>query len=154
MKIRLSTPSDTATIAQLFTESVHHIAANSYNPEQLAAWAPTPPDIDQWNQRLANLTTLVAEAGKQLAGFLSYTENGYIEFLYSSPHFSRQGIASELFDTAKSNLTKDGVSKLSTDASLEAMPFFKSKGFEIVEEQQVERHGQTFTRFQMKNHRE
>jgi putative acetyltransferase len=64
-----------------------------------------------------------------------------IEFLYSSPHFSRQGIASELFNTAKSHLAKNGVTKLSTDASLEAMPLFKAKGFEIIQEQQVERHG-------------
>jgi putative acetyltransferase len=154
MNIRIATPIDTAAIAELFTESVHQIAANSYNPEQLAAWAPTPPDIDRWSQRLANVTTLVAEAGKQLAGFLSYTDSGYIEFLYSSPHFSRQGVASQLFEAARSQLSEHGVTKLSTDASLEAMPFFKSKNFEIVEEQQVERHGQTFIRFVMTNHRE
>ena len=149
MKIRLAQPSDSAAIAQLFTESVRQIASNSYNPTQLAAWAPVPPDTQQWNQRLAELTTLVAEAGNQLAGFLSYTQDGYIDFLYSSPRFSRQGVASELFNAAKSHLANNGVSKLSTDASLEAMPFFKSKAFEILEEQQVERLGQTFTRFVM-----
>jgi hypothetical protein len=49
MNLRLATTSNTAAIADLFTTSVHQIADNSYNPEELAAWAPTPPDIVQWN---------------------------------------------------------------------------------------------------------
>lgn len=151
MNIRIAKPSDTTAMASLFTESVHQIAANSYNPEQLAAWAPIPPNTQQWRQRLTKLTTLVAEAGNQLAGFLSYTEDGYIDFLYSSPRHSRQGVASQLFDEAISKLSDTGVTKLSTDASLEAVPFFKTKGLVIVEKQQVERHGQVFTRFVMES---
>src|SRR6267378_3527223 len=39
-------PEDTATLARLFTETVHSVNAADYSREQLAAWAPDPPT---WN---------------------------------------------------------------------------------------------------------
>lgn len=147
--IRVANCHDTEMIAELFTQSVHQIASNSYSPQQLAAWAPTRPNILAWKQRLEGITTLLAEVNGQPAGFISYASNGYIAFLYSSPQFNRQGVASELFDHAKSNLAALQVTTLFTDASLEAKSFFETKGLMVLEAQQVERDGENFKRFVM-----
>jgi len=149
MKIRTSTDSDLDSLVALFTESVHQIAARSYTPAQLAAWAPESPDLELWRSRLALVETLVAEIDEALAGFVSYTRDGHIEFLFTSPAFSRQGVASALFEAAARRLHVMGTNKLSTDASLEARPFFEAKGFRTVEEQVVERNGVQFRRFAM-----
>lgn len=149
MIIRNSTDSDVASIAALFTESVHHIAARSYSSVQLAAWAPEPPDLGQWRSRLACLETLVAELDGVITGFISYAANGHIEFLFISPAFSRNGVASRLYEVAVQNLHSKGVKTLSTEASIEALPFFESKGFRTVEEQVVERNGVQLKRFAM-----
>ena len=126
MNIRASADSDVASIAALFTESVHRIAARSYTSEQLAAWAPEPPDLAQWRERLALLETLVAEFDGAMAGFISYTDSGHIEFLFTSPAFSRKGVASKLYEMAEQRLYLNGAKKLSADASIEARPFFES----------------------------
>lgn len=149
MNIRASTHSDVASIFALFFESVHKIAARSYTVDQLAAWAPKSPDLKQWQSRLSHLETLVADFEGVIGGFISYTARGYIEFLYTSPVFSRQGVASTLYRAAVQILYSNGVRNLSTEASMEARPFFESMGFSVVEEQVAERNGVQFRRFAM-----
>jgi putative acetyltransferase len=149
MSIRPYAEQDLADIVAVFTDSVHHIASRSYTPEQLAAWAPTSPDLNQWRARLSGVETLVAESRGVIAGFLSFTSNGHIEFLFTAPTFARQGVASLLYQAAMQRLTASGVETLTTDASLEALPFFESRGLKVWKEQTVERNGVKFRRFAM-----
>lgn len=149
MKIRASSPDDVAAITTVFFESVHKIAARSYTAEQREAWAPKSPDLEQWRSRLAGLETLVTEVGGEIGGFISYAANGHIEFLYTAPAFSRRGVASKLYRAAVGALYSSGVTHLSTEASIEARPFFQAMGFSVVEEQVVERDGVQLRRFAM-----
>ncbi len=149
MIIRPSANCDLEAIVALFTASVHQIAASSYSPAQLAAWAPVPPDLEQWRARLADLETLLSEREGQVSGFVSFTWAGHIELLFSAPAFSRRGVASGLYDAAVQKLLANGVAELSTEASTEARPFFASKGFKVAEEQVVERSGVQLKRFLM-----
>ena len=43
MIIRPYTPADLEAVAQLFTASVHQVAASHYDETQRTAWAPQPP---------------------------------------------------------------------------------------------------------------
>lgn len=149
MDIRASLAGDVASIAALFTESVHQIAARSYDPVQLDAWAPKSPDLKQWQSRLAPLETLVADFEGVMGGFISYTSKGHIELLYTSPEFSRRGVASRLLGEVVQILRLKGIEHFSTEASVEARPFFEAKGFKVIEEQIVERHGVQLRRFLM-----
>lgn len=67
----------------------------------------------------------------------------------NSPAFSRKGVASQLYEIAVQILRERGVRRLTTEASIEARPFFESKGLNIVEEQVVERNGVLLKRFAM-----
>jgi putative acetyltransferase len=149
MSIRPYAEQDLADIVAVFTDSVHQIASRSYTPEQLAAWAPLSPDLEQWRARLSGVETLVAESRGVLAGFISFTSNGHIEFLFTAPTFARRGVASLLYEAAVQRLASGGVKTLTTDASLEALPFFESRGFSVTEAQTVERNGVLFRRFAM-----
>lgn len=149
MIIRPYTDQDLAEVVALFTDSVHQIASRSYTPEQLVIWAPPAPDLEQWRARLSGVETLVAESGGVIAGFLSFTSNGHIEFLFTAPTFARQGVASLLYQAAMQRLTANEVDTLTTDASLEALPFFESRGLKVSKEQTVERNGVKFRRFAM-----
>ncbi|HBX40457.1 MAG TPA: hypothetical protein DEG64_08660, partial [Marinobacter adhaerens] len=62
---------------------------------------------------------------------------------------ARQGVASLLYQAAMQRLTANGVDTLTTDASLEALPFFESRGLKVSKEQTVERNGVKFRRFAM-----
>jgi len=148
--IRAYCESDLEAVALLFTASVHHVADQYYDANQLAAWAPQPPDLSDWAQRLASVETLVAEVGGKLAGFLSYELNGHIDLLYTSPVTCRRGVASALYRHAEMSLLARGVKELFTEASLAARPFFERHGFEVTEEQRVQRRGVIFLRYAMR----
>lgn len=149
MNLRPARDNDTAALTALFHDSVHKIASASYTPEQLKAWAPASPDLAQWQTRLASLNTLVAEKEAAMAGFISFTDDGHIDLLFTSPMFARRGVASMLFEAAEKQLQANGGRHLTTDASLEARPFFETRGFEVLEAQTVERNGVQFRRFAM-----
>lgn len=149
MNIRPSTETDLAAMVALFSDAVHQIAVRSYTPEQLAAWAPESPDLEQWRSRLSPLETLIAESDGVMAGFISFTANGHIEFLFTAPAFSRQGVASTLYEAAAQRLLANGARTFTTEASLEARPFFEYKGFTVKDVQTAERDGVQFRRFAM-----
>ncbi len=150
MKIRRATERDIPLLADLFTASVHGLAAGSYDKAQLDAWAPVPPDLEQWRARLASLETLVAEREGYPAGFIAFRNDGYIALLYTAPAHARSGVATALYGEAVSLLRGRGVRTLFTEASIEAQPFFERMGFRLVEEQRVERNGVRLIRFLMR----
>ncbi len=149
MIIRDFQASDLHVLVTVFQQAVHELAAGSYTLEQRAAWAPASPDLERWRERLGALDTLVADVGGDIAGFIAFTGAGHIDLLYTSPGFARQGVASRLFNEVLERLQARGVLELSTEASLEARPFFQTQGFSIVSEQVVERDGVALKRFVM-----
>ena len=101
---------------------------------------------------MSECATLVAEIEPELAGFISFTSYGHIEFLFTLPRLSRQGVASELFEIAYGMQRGQGIDRLTTAASLEARPFFERRGFQVVNEEIVTRSGVPLKRFLMEAH--
>lgn len=149
VNIRPFRTADLGPLVRLYTESVHTLAADAYTAEQRNAWAPLPPDLGQWQQRLGRLQTRVAERDGELAGFLSYEQNGHLVLLYTSPRFARRGIASGLYWRVERTLVAMGIPEFFTEASLVARPFFARHGFRVTEEQTVFRNGVSFRRYAM-----
>ncbi len=148
IKLRCYQESDIPEIVELFTRSVHKIASNSYSEFQIASWAPLSPDILDWRLRFSGLETYVATIGSNIAGFISIKAPSHIELLYTHPIYSRCGIATALYRHAISQLS-DSEHLITTDASIEAKPFFERQGLFVVEEEQVKRNGEVFRRFRM-----
>src|SRR6476659_8655368 len=69
MKERPYESADLPSVIEPYTASIRVLAAPYYTPEQIAAWAPIPPDAARWQERLAHLHTIVAESDGLLAGF-------------------------------------------------------------------------------------
>jgi putative acetyltransferase len=81
----------------LFTETVHAVNASDYNPGQLSAWAPRPPNPASWRERLGGeAIVLVAERAEQIVGFGAFTPDGHLDLLYTHARFLRQGIGAAL----------------------------------------------------------
>lgn len=150
MIIRPYTHTDLAPVTQLFTRSVHMLAAGHYDAVEIAAWAPQPPDLHAWNERLAALHTLVAEDAGVLVGFIAYELNGHIDLLYTSPTHNRRGIATALYSQVESTLISIGIESVFTEASLVARPFFERHGFRVTAQETVVRRGVAFERFVMR----
>jgi len=140
---------DLPSVMEIYTASIHSLAAPYYSPDQIAAWAPVPPNAARWQERLSKLHTIVAEYDGVLAGFVSYTSEGYLDFVFTHPTFVRRGVATGLYRCVESALRALGVSRVTTHASLAARSFFDRHGFQLDAEECVECRGAYLLRFAM-----
>lgn len=141
---------DLHELHEIFYQSVHTLGADYYSEAQCAAWAPADLDTYYWSMRLKQVKTTFAVIGTKKVGFISYRNDGYIDFLYILPEYARKGIAQELYDFAEVELlSKLLVSKLSADASYLAKPFFEKNGFRIIRKNTVKLRGEELINFSM-----
>jgi putative acetyltransferase len=141
---------DLPALVAVFTASVHELAARYYTPQQLDAWAPQPPELAPWRDRLQSLETIVATHGEDLTGFISYTPDGHIELLYTSPAYARRGVASLLYSCVERRLASLDAIYIFTEASLMARPFFERFGFAVTGEDTVLLRDHAFRRYTMR----
>ena len=140
---------DLARVMEIYTASIRSLAASYYSPEQIAAWAPVPPDAARWQERLCGLHIIVVESDSLLAGFASYTRDGYLDHLFTHPEFARRGVATRLYRRVESALRAAGAPRVTTLASLAGRPFFDRHGFQLDSEECVECRGVYLRRFAM-----
>jgi len=149
MKERPYESTDLPSVMEIYTASIRSLAAPYYSPEQIAAWAPVPPDAAHWQERLSHLHTIVAESDGGLAGFASYTHDGYLDFLFTHPAFARRGVATRLYQRVELALRTVRAPRVTTHASLAARPFFDRHGFQLDAEEWIECRGAYLRRFAM-----
>lgn len=152
MKIRRYEPEDLGQITALFYDTVHAVNAADYAPEQLDAWADGAPDLDRWNGSLLAHHSLVAVEGRDLiVGFGDIDGTGYLDRLYVHKDRQGLGIATALCDRLERAVDAP---LLTTHASITARPFFEGRGYRVLREQRVERHGVRMTNYVMEKRRQ
>ena len=149
MQIRVYTPEHAAEVADLVHEAVQAIDAASYSREEKEAWAPTPPDYDQWRSRLAGKGIYVAIIADKVVGVMDLESDGYIDFAYTHPQFQAQGIAGALYRHIEGLAHAMGMQRLYVDASIVARPFFERRGFAVVRQNRIQRSGQVLVNYTM-----
>ena len=145
--IRTYTSKDCLLLAQLFYDTVHSVNARDYTPEQLQAWAPGLPDLEQWDRSFLEHTTFVAEAEGVIAGFGDIDGTGYLDRLYVHRDYQKKGIGRALCDALERSAGE--AERIVTHASLTAKLFFLRRGYLVKQEQQVEKNGILLTNFVM-----
>ena len=149
MTERRYAPTDLPQIMTVYREAIHTLAAPFYAREQLDAWAPPDQMVDRWEQRMAQVRTIVIEDEGMIAGFASYDLVGHLDLLFVHPRFARRGVATRLCAAVERELRAAGVSRIFTEASLAARVFFERNGFRVVAEESVECRGAYLRRYAM-----
>lgn len=149
VQIRRGETSDHAKLADIFHDAVRG-GATLYSDAQRAAWSPTPPEPADWSAKLSTQTVFVAEAGGQPVGFMTLMSDGEVDLAYIHPSHKGTGLFRKLYTPLEACACEAGLTVLTTHASLHAHPAFLAMGFEVVEEEHVERNGETFQRFAMR----
>ncbi len=149
LRLRTYRPDDAGTLARLFHGSVHRAAAAQYSAEQRDAWAPQIPDPEWIQDRVASCDTVIVATGEAIAGFSSLGKTGLVDMFYVHPDWQRQGVGRLLYRRTEGMARRRGDTKLTTDASITARPFFESMGFTVTRRQEVSRGGITLTNFAM-----
>ncbi|MGN0539911.1 MAG: GNAT family N-acetyltransferase [Candidatus Fimenecus sp.] len=138
MVIRKYETGDCTEILRLFYDTVHTVNAKDYTVEQLDAWAPKNLDTARWDASLSANYTLVAVKNEKIVGFGDIDKSGYLDRLYVHKDFQCQGIASAICDELEKSCDAD---RISTHASVTAMPFFEHRGYKVIKTRYVKRHG-------------
>ena len=152
MLIREYRDRDLEAVIDCFCRAVRDIGARHYTPEQIAAWAPDPPDAGAWASRLGSGGVFVGQADTALAGFIRVEATGLIDLLYVHPRHARHGVGRELLRTGCAWALQQGARGFESDASIAARPFFEAMDFRVEREQSVERNGVWFRNYRMVKH--
>lgn len=149
MIIRKYRPSDCASMAKLFYDTVHAVNAKDYTEEQLNAWATGNVDLEAWNKSFLAHNTLIAEINGEIVGFADMDNTGYLDKLYVHKDFQRRGIATALVKELERSAQKEGIFNFVTYASITARPFFEKQGYTVEAENKVIRNGITLVNYKM-----
>jgi putative acetyltransferase len=135
---------DIAPIARLYYDTVIHVNARGYTPEQIAAWSPDVWPDSFWRERFQRCTVFVAEIGSKIVGFSEYHADGHIDAFYVHFEHGGEGVGSHLMKRIEEEAARTGVGKLYLEASITGRPFFANKGFQVVGEEVKKYRGAAF----------
>lgn len=150
MIIRKYQSLDCKELTELFYNTVHAINAKDYTKEQLNVWATGYIDLEKWNQSLQEHYSVVAIDNEIIVGFGDIDITGYLDRLFVHADYQRKGIATAICNELEQVVEID---KITTHASITAKPFFDSRGYKVIKEQQVVKNGISLTNYLMEKKR-
>ena len=150
MTIRLARAEDVPQIVAVFYNTVHRVNLGEYTQEQVDAWVPVMPDVDDWRKnKLPTRTTIVAEMEGRIAGFGELEDNGHIDCFYCHHEFQRRGVGRAIYAEIERLAIAHGLTRLFADVSITARPFFEAMGFSLLKQQTVVCRGVAMSNFAM-----
>lgn len=154
-QIRLYHPEDAPTLTAIFYAAVHDNPA--YTEVQRAAWAPKSVlETEGWRKKWEKQLPFVAVWKEKPVGFAEFESQnlrGFIDCFYVHPSAQRKGVGSALMDFLFDEVLRKAITSISAEVSVNARPFFEAKGFRVVAEQSILRHGVALKNFVMEKHR-
>ena len=135
-------PADAPVLAEIFRASIEELTGEDYSTAQQEAWASAADDEAEFGKRLAGALTLVATVEGQPVGFASLKGGDEVEMLYVHPEAAGQGVATMLYGALEKLAQARGATRLVTDASDTALPFFERRGFQAQRRNTVVRAGE------------
>ncbi len=137
-------------LGRVFYDAVRHGSARAYSKEQREAWAWTQPDDANWAARLGEQSTVVAEADGRAIGFMTLNlETGYLDLAFVLAEAQGTGVADALYLVLEGRARAAGLTRLTSDASHLAKPFFLRHGWVLLGTRSAERSGVALQNWQM-----
>ena len=133
MKIWEAKVEDAQAIMALHERSVLALCQGDYTLEQLEDWVSLGT-LKVYQLRLENHRAWVALAGESIVGYVRWNPmSNELCSVYVDPDHTRRGIATKLMSIACEDAAAQGVGDMWLDASLTAVLFYKTLGWQFVE---------------------
>lgn len=149
IKIRLFEAQDVEQIARLFHETIREVNIRDYSDNQVRAWAPDDIHFRNWLEVCSDRFTFVADDEGVIAGFGELEPNGHIDCFYCHKTYQRCGVGKQIYQAIEAQAIELSMSRLFTEASITAKPFFQRMGFSVIKAQEVTRRSETFINYAM-----
>ncbi|AQQ52636.1 GNAT family N-acetyltransferase [Planococcus lenghuensis] len=148
MEVRKYIPEDLENIVRLFRNTVQSVNRQHYSAEQIAVWSDSAILVE-WEKRFRTGTTVVALWDDRIIAFGRLSETGWLDLLYTDREFQNKGAGSAILQRLEAEAKTQGRAELWTEASINAKPFFLSRGYKVVREQEKVLSGIGFTNYLM-----
>jgi putative acetyltransferase len=145
--VRAYRPEDRDAVINIFVRAIRESAIRDYSPAQTEAWSGVDR-IAGWSD-VGDRFTWVAVVDELVVGFTDLERSGHLDRMYVHPEHEGRGIASALLTCLEAAARHQGLTRLFTEASITARPFFERRGFKVLTAQVVEYRGEKFTNFRM-----
>jgi len=142
-------PDDSPALLALFLDTIRRVNSRDYSPAQIAAWASDDIDTVAWSGRFSGRFVPVAEEASRPVGFAELEQDGHIGRVYVSADYQRRGIGRQLLAAVVAEARRVGLTRLFTEASITARPFFEAQGFAVLAPQVVTCRGAEFVNYRM-----
>ncbi len=143
-------PAEIPDLLNLFADTVANVCSSDYNKDQVRVWISSGKNTGRWKEKIEMQYFLVALFNGLIVGFGSLENENKIDVLYVHKDYQRHGIANKLFDELEKEAILKGSEKIKSDISITALPFFKKRGFSILNEQVLNLDGVEITNYKMK----
>jgi putative acetyltransferase len=147
--IRKAQLKDLGELKKLFRDSILKSGLPHYSPGQLKAWSEGSEDASRWEGLINDQFTLLIEENNQLLGFAYLRGKDYFDFLYVVYNQQGKGIAKQLYQAIITEAKTRGTTKITSDVSFMARPFFESRGFKVIKINENKLYGETLINFKV-----
>ncbi len=140
---------DLPAMLQLFTATIDEVCKKDYDLQQLEAWKSGAENEERWMKVIKDQYVVVAVTETKIAGFCTLDQGNYIDLLFVHKDCQHRGIATLLYRHIEKEALLNNEKKITADVSKTARPFFKKRGFHVVQEQTVHVKGIAMTNYKM-----
>ena len=152
INIRKYVKSDSKALWDIYYNTIHSVNSNDYSQEQIEAWAPSNIPMDIWHQKMVAISPIIAEIDGVIVGYTDLQPDGLLDHFFCHHQYQGVGVGralmNHIFDCAEDR----GISRLYSEVSVTARPFYERQGFKVVKEQLIEVRGQELCNFVMEKH--
>ena len=150
--IRRAMLDDIPALKTLYNDTITTVCAADYNAEQIQAWASTAERTDSLAKRIESQYFIVAESEQgEIVGFASFEGPDYLDMMYVHKDFQFQGVGNSLLTAIREKATELGATRIVSDVSITAKPFFEKHAFRLVKKQTVRIGNVDLTNYKMEN---
>ena len=149
MNLKQITKKDQLYLKKLYFDSIISIDEKIYSPEQKRAWASQAWDNKYFNLSLQEGKGWLVEEKEKIIAFASRYPKNRIALLYCKGESQRKGCGTELLQKLENEAIKEGLTCLTTEASLISYKLFLKNKWEIIRKEKIIIKNIIFERFKM-----
>lgn len=133
--IRIADIQDCDKIRNLYRSTINKLTNNDFSTIQKQVWSGVAEDRSYWLHVLQTQHVIVAEyldevdESKNIVGFGSVKEQGYVEFLYVATQFQKIGIGRRILKELEKHCNRMHIEEIWVDVTSHSKGYFRRHGF-------------------------
>ena len=149
MNLKQITENDQLDLKKIYFDSIISIDEQIYTLDQKRAWASQAWDNKYFNLSLKEGKGWLVNESDKIIAFASRYPNNRISLLYCRGDSQRKGYGTRLLQKIENEAIKEGLTYLTTEASLISYKLFLKNNWEIIRKEKIIIKNITFERYKM-----